>query len=55
VCWNIIKLPVKSLAKRQGFVLDTDHTKIYHGLPGKISSQALSNDEALDSASEDGV
>jgi len=55
VCWNIIKLPVKSLAKRQGFVLDTDYTKIYHCLSRKISTQALYNDEALDSASEDGV
>ena len=41
--------------QRQGFALDTDHTKIYHGLPGKISIQALSNDEALDSGSRNGV
>ena len=41
--------------QRQGFALDTDHTKIYHGLPGKISTQALSNDEALDSGSGNGV
>ena len=41
--------------QRQGFALDTDHTKIYHDLPGKISTQALSNDEALDPAFEGGV
>ena len=41
--------------QRQGFALDTDHTKIYHDLPGKISTQALSNDEALDSGSRNGV
>ena len=41
--------------QRQGFALDTDHTKIYHGLPGKISRQALSDDEALDFGSGNGV
>ena len=41
--------------QRQGFALDTDHTKIYHGLSRKISTQALSNNEALDPAFEDGV
>ena len=24
-----------NLLQKQGFALDTDHTKIYHGLPGK--------------------
>ena len=41
--------------KRLGFALDTDHTKIYHDLPGKISTQALSDDEALDFGSGNGV
>jgi hypothetical protein len=41
--------------QRQGFALDTDHTKTYHGLPRKISTQALSNDEALDFGSRNGV
>ena len=41
--------------QRQGFALDTDHTKIYHVLPGKISTQVLPNDEALDSGSRNGV
>jgi len=54
VCRNIVKLRLNPL-QRQGFALDTDHTKIYHGLPGKISTQALSNDEALDSGSRNGV
>ncbi len=34
--------------QRQGFTLDTHHTKIYHGLPGRMSTQALFNNQALD-------
>ena len=41
--------------QRQGFTLDTHHTKIYHGLLGKISTQPLFNDEALDSGSRNRV
>ena len=41
--------------QRQGFTLDTHHTKIYHGLPGKSSTQVLPNDEALDSGSRNRV
>lgn len=44
-----------NLLQRQGFALDTDHTKIYHGFSRKISTHALSNDEALDSGSGNGA
>ena len=36
--------------QRQRFALDTDHTKIYHGLPRKISARALPTGKTLDSA-----
>jgi len=54
-CVGILLNYLVECLRRLEFVLDTYHTKIYHGLPGKISTQALSNDEALDSGSRNGV